>query len=169
MPEDENSIPTFVISDEEFSAAVSPSNVRGRINLRLDQAMQTEIESIADDNRYPLNSVSEVVRYCCLEGLDKLRQWKPGPTLLGVIKSANALLLRDKIQCESIDLLDKLDERVKWYVENRSYDEAIDIVARVRAYFDNMKDEFWAEYMRTEIDQRFLVWMDLIDERRKRS
>lgn len=160
----ENSI---LISDEEFAAAVSPRDLRGRINLRIDQALQGEIENIADDSRYPLNSASEVVRYCCLLGLDKLRQWKPGPTLLGVIRSSSALLLRDKIQCESLELLQRLEERAFWYIEHQSYDEAIDIVAKVRSYFSGIEDEYWSKRMQQEIDDRFIVWMDAIDKAQK--
>lgn|SRR3990167_8053273 len=155
------------ISDEEFAAAVSPSDVRGRINLRLDAAMEREIHDIAEDNRYPLNSVSEVVRYCCLAGLQRLRDWKPGPTLLGNIRSANALMLRDKIQCEAVDLLHRLDERVCWYIQRGSLDEALDIIARVRSYFDNIPDEYWAKHIQEEIDAKCLQWMDAMDAARK--
>src|SRR3990167_4684360 len=113
MPENDTpqDTPQFDIS-EEFQAATSPRDLRGRINLRVEQALQQEIEDIADDARYPLRSVSEVIRYCCLIGLQRLRSWKPAPTLLGQIRTANALLARDKLQCESLELLERMDERI---------------------------------------------------------
>ena len=160
MPED---ISTFEIPDSEFEAAASPGDLKGRLNIRLDSAMQQEIENIRDDGRYPLNSSSEVVRYCCLLGLERLRQWKPAPTLLGRIKTASALVLRDKMQSESIELLNRLDERVEWYIQNAHYDSVLDLVAQVRSYFDDVSDEFWASYIQTEIDKRFIAWMDRID------
>jgi hypothetical protein len=153
------------ISDDEFLAAVSPRDLHGRINLRIEKSLQHEIENIAEDSRYPLNSSSEVVRYCCLYGLERLREWKPGPTLLGNIKAANALMARDKIQCETVDLLARLDERIDWYITNNYFDEAIDLVARVRAYFDSSED-FWASRIRSEIDAKFSGWLDQIDARR---
>ncbi len=164
MSEDTNA--TFTIPDSEFAEAASPRDLKGRINLRIDQALQQEIEDIAEDRRYPLNSSSEVVRYCCLLGLDRLRQWKPAPTLLGQIKAASALVMRDKLQCEALDLLDRLDERINWYVTNGKYEEVIDIVAKVRAYFDQ-SSEFWAVHIRESIDERFANWVTVIDGLRK--
>src|SRR3990167_5093747 len=120
------------ILDNEFNAAVSPADLKGRINLRLDQALQHEIEDIAESKDYPLNSVSEVVRYCCLLGIDRLRQWKPRNTLMGSIKAANALVIQDKLQCETLELLQRLDERMNWYIEKGHYDQSISLVARVR-------------------------------------
>lgn len=157
----------FEIPADEFQAAVSPPDLRGRINLRLEQVLQKEIEDIAEDSSYPLNSVSEVVRYCCLIGLERLRQWVPKPNMLGQIKTATALVIRDKLQCESLDLLQRLDERVDWYIANKFYDEVIDLVAKVRAHFDGFPDDFWATHMQGEIDKRFAIWLDRIDEARK--
>src|SRR3990167_1902987 len=153
----------FDIPHDDFLAAVSPPDLRGRINLRLEQVLQKEIEDVAEDSRYPLNSVSEVVRYCCLVGMEHLRAWKPKPNMLGQIKTATALVIRDKLQCESLDLLTRLDERVDWYIEHGFYDEVIDLVAKVRGYFDGFPDDFWATHIQTEIDKRFAVWMDRID------
>lgn len=155
------------IPDSEFDAAISPPDLKGRINLRIDTALQQEIEDIADDSRYPLNSASEVVRYCCLHGLERLRQWKPSRTLLGSIKAASTLVLRDKIQCASIDLLERLDERVNWYIEREHFDEVIDLCARVKANFDGYPDDFWAAYIQTELDKRFAGYLDRIDAIRK--
>lgn len=160
MPEE---VKQSTIDDADFAAAVSPPDLRGRINLRIDTALQQEIENIAEDRRYPLNSSSEVVRFCCLLGLERLREWQPAPTLLGQIKAASALVTHDKLQCDALDLLEHLDARIGWYVEHSHFDEAIDIVARVRAYFDGMTGEFWAEYIRDEIDKRFVVWMSTMD------
>ena len=160
MSEDINA--TFEIQDSEFHAASSPPDLKGRINLRVDQALQQEIEDIAEDSRYPLNSSSEVVRYCCLLGLERLRQWKPAPTLLGQIKAASALVMRDKLQCDALALLDRMDERIKWYIENGNPDQVIDLVAKVRANFDQSND-FWSAHIRQEIDIRFTRWMDAID------
>ncbi len=164
MSEDTNA--SFTIPDSEFAEATSPRDLKGRINLRIDQALQQEIEDIADDRRYPLNSSSEVVRYCCLLGLERLRQWQPAPSLLGQIKAASALVMRDKLQCDALDLLDRLDERIKWYIENSKFDEVIDIVAKVRANFDQ-SSEFWAVHIRENIDLRFASWMSVIDGLRK--
>ena len=91
----------FDIRDEDLAAALSPPDLKGRINLRIEQRLQQELEDIAEDNDYPLRSVSQVVRYCCMIGLERLREWKPKPTLLGAIKAANALAVRDKIQSET--------------------------------------------------------------------
>ena len=106
----------FEIPADEFQAAVSPPDLRGRINLRLEQVLQKEIEDIAEDSRYPLHSSSEVVRYCCLLGLERLRKWKPAPSLLGQIKAANALVMRDKLQCDAMELLDRMDARIAWFI-----------------------------------------------------
>lgn len=163
----QDNISAFEIPESEFAAAVSPGDLKGRLNIRLDSAMQQEIENIRDDCRYPLHSASEVVRYCCLLGLERLRQWRPAPTLLGRIKAASALIMRDKMQCESLELLNRLDERVEWYIQNAYYDEVLDLVAQVRAYFDDVSDEFWASKIQTEIDSRFVAWMDRIDLLRK--
>ncbi len=165
MPSNEDSEqPKIAIPQEEFNAAVSPSNLRGRINLRLEQALQSEIESIADDVRFPLNSVSEVVRYCCLLGIERLRAWQPEGTLLGSIKAANALMVRDKMQCESLELLQRLDERVDWYISNGFFDRVIDLVGEVRTYFDNQESDFWSVYIQKGIDTRFQAWLDRIDK-----
>ena len=164
MPED--TIQNAQITDEEFAAAAHPPDLRGRINLRIEQALQLEIENIAEDSRYPLNSSSQVVRYCCLVGLDRLRAWQPGETLLGGIKTANALLLRDQIQCETADLMMRMGERVKWYIDHEYYDECIDLVAKVRSYFDGLPEDFWAGRIRQEIDTKFIEWLDIIDAKR---
>ena len=158
--------PTFTISEDDFRAAVSPPDLKGRINLRLEQMLQQEIEDIAEDGRYPLKSISEVVRFCCLLGMQHLRQWKPAPTLLGAIKAANALVIRDKIQCESLDLIDRLGERVRWYCEHKHFDQAISLVAEVRSYFEVLHDEFWKEYTLAEIDKKFAQWNADIDRSR---
>lgn len=167
MPELDHDDSLLEISQEEFLAAASPSDLKGRINLRLDQLLQEEIESIAEDTAYPLKSVSEVVRFCCIDGLQRLRKWKPKTTLLGAIKTANALMMRDKLQCESIEMLTRMDERVDWYVQNGHYEEVIDLVAQVRSYFDDMPNEFWATKIRQDIDERFIQYMDRIDAIRK--
>ena len=159
----------FAITDDEFTAAVSPPDCKGRINLRCEQMLQQEIEDIAEDSRYPLKSASEVVRYCCLLGLQRLRLWKPAPTLLGSIRAANALVLRDKLQCEALDLLQKLDERVEWYIANKHYEEVVDLVAKVRSYFEGLPDEFWGTYIRQEIDTRFIGWLTRIDSEREKE
>lgn len=156
-----------IISEEEIQAAISPPDLQGRINLRVDKALQAEIDDIAEDTRYPFNSASEVVRYCLLAGIPRIREWKPGETLLGNIRAANALVLRDKIQCETLDLLTRLDERINWYIDNAFYDEVIDLVARVRGYFDGFAANFWGEYIQSEIDKKFAAWMDVIDGKTK--
>lgn len=163
MPDEQDSTSTFEIPEEEFAAAVSPLDLKGRINLRIEQALQQEIENLAEDKRYPLNSASEVVRYCCLLGIERLRAWKPAPTLLGSIKAANALVIRDKMQCESLELLDRLDERMSWYLTRGHHDEAIELVARIRGHFDNFTDQFWAQHIQSEIDKRCILWMDQIE------
>ena len=161
MPE--NDIHGIEIPEEEFAAAIAPPDLRGRINLRVESMLQEEIENIAEDTRYPLNSVSEVIRYCCLLGISRLRQWQKAPTLLGAIRTANALVVRDKLQCEAADLLDRMDERINWYVERKFYDEAIDLVGKVRSYFDGLPQDFWSEYIKQEIDNRFIQWLVRID------
>jgi len=170
MPEDNNgqTAPSSTeISDSEWMAAISPPDLKGRINLRIDQALQAEIERIAEDSRYPLNSASEVVRFCCLLGLERIRQWDhPAPTLLGQIKAASAIVLRDKIQCDATQLLDRMDERIAWYIEHHEYDQIIDLVAKVRSYFEESKD-FWADHIKQNIDARFILWMETIDALRK--
>ena len=167
MPEQDvpPDVPQFDI-DEEFQAAASPRDLRGRINFRTEQALQQEIEDIADDSRYPLRSMSEVIRYCCIVGLQRLRLWKPAPTLLGQIRMANALLARDKLQCESLELLERMDERIQWYVAHKHYDEVIELVARVRSYFDGLPAEFWSDHIQQQLDERFIQWMDKIDAER---
>jgi hypothetical protein len=82
---------------------------------------------------------------------------------MGSIKAASALVLRDKMQCETLDLLQKLDERVEWYIERGYTDELINLVAKVRSYFEGFPDEFWSVHIQTEIDERFIKWMDRID------
>lgn len=154
------------IPDEEFAAAVSPSDFKGRLNFRCDEALQREIEQIAEDSRYPLNSPSEVIRYCCLVGMERLRAWQKGPTLLANIKSATALILRDKIQSEVVEMLAQLDDRMRWYIDNGYYDEGIDLVAKIRSYFDGTTN-FWSEYVQRELDERFIKWLDEIDIKRK--
>ena len=155
------------ISDDEFNAAISPLDLKGRINLRLDAALQKELEDVADNNQYPFRSVSEVVRFCCLSGLERLQSWKPHSTLLGRIKAANALVLRDKFQCESVDLVARLEERVEWYIQREFFDEVVTIVAQVRGYFDGFPDDFWAQHMQSEIDSKFVEWSNRIDLLRK--
>lgn len=155
-----------IIPDELFAAAISPPDLKGRINLRIDAALQQEIEDIAEDARYPLCSPSEVVRFCCMRGLEMLRSWYPAPTLLGNIKAANALLLRDKLQCETLDLLGRMNERILWYIEKGYYDEAIELVAKIRSYFDGFHDDFWARHIQDEIDSRVVAWLDAIDAKR---
>ena len=157
------------IQDNEFLAAVSPADLKGRINLRVEYALQKEIEDIAEDTRYPLQSVSEVVRFCCTLGLEKLRQWKPRPTLIGAIKSANALVQRDKIQMDTMDMLVKLDERITWYIQQKAFDEAVSLVAQIRSYFDGIPDDFWKRHILDAIDERFMVWSDRIDAAHKRK
>ena len=162
--EDKNSSePTFTISEEDFRVAVSPPDLKGRINLRLEQMLQQEIEDIAEDVRYPLKSISEVVRFCCLIGLQRLRQWKPAPTLLGSIKAANALLVRDRIQCESLDLINRLDERIRWYISKSEFDEAINLAGQVRSYFEVLENEFWKTYILQEISQKEIGWFAEIE------
>ena len=169
MEEDKNTNePTFTISEEDFRVAVSPPDLKGRVNLRLEQMLQQEIEDIAEDVRYPLKSISEVVRFCCLIGLQHLRQWKPAPTLLGSIKAANALLIRDKIQCDSLDLITRLDERIKWYIGRSEFDEAINLAGQVRSYFEVLENEFWKTYILQEISQKEIGWFESI-ERAKES
>lgn len=158
-----------LISDDEFVAAISPPDLKGRINLRIEAALQQEIEDIAEDYRYPLRSVSEVVRFCCLLGIERLRQWKPLPTLLGAIKAANALCARDRLQCDAMDLMNRVDERVNWYIEHGAFDEAIDFVGKVYSYFDKINDNFWAEYVTKEIDNRFIQWQSRIDTARAKD
>mgnify|MGYP001566326457 CR=1 FL=1 len=166
---DKQDIAQFEIPEDEFAAAVSPPDCKGRINLRCEQMLQQEIEDIAEDSRYPLRSVSEVVRFCCLLGLQRLRQWKPAPTLLGSIRSASALVMRDRMQCEAIDLMSRLEERVNWYIVNRHFDEVVDLVAKVRSYFDGLPSDFWSEYLSREIDSKFAKWLDRIDAERSRK
>lgn len=151
------------IPDEEFAAAASPPDLSGRVSIRCERALQAEIESIAEDSRYPLNSVSQVVRYCCLAGLERLRQWRPKNTIIGQIQAANSLMLRDKLQADALEMLDRLDQRIEWYIQSGFYDEAIDIAGRIAAHFSGLEG-FWAEYVRAEIDKRFDGWMNRIDE-----
>ena len=155
------------ISDEEFAAASSPSDLRGRINLRIEQMLQQEIEDIAEDIRYPLHSVSEVVRFCCLLGIERLHDWKPRKSLLGAIKAANACIVRDRLQCESLELLGKMDTRVNWYIERQAYDEAISFIGQIMAYFEGLENDFWKEHFVTSIDERFKQWYARIEHCRK--
>lgn len=148
----------FEIAEEEFEAAVSPPDLKGRINLRIDQMLQQELEDIAESTDYPLNKVSQVVRYCCLLGLERLRQWKPRPTLLGAIKAANAVVIRDRIQCDALDLMQRVDERVRWYIQHGHYDEAVTFVAQIRSYFEGIDDSFWRKHILKDIDDKFLGW-----------
>ena len=168
MPEHDNlhDAPTFDISEEEFAAATCPPDLKGRINLRLEQMLAQEIEDIAEDSRYPLRSVSEVVRYCCLIGLSRLRQWKPQPTLLGAIKAANAMATRDKIQCDALDLINRMDDRVRWYIEHGEYDEAVTFVGTIRSYFEGIQDDFWKRHILGQIDEKFSQWYQAIEESR---
>jgi len=159
--------PSNLIQSDEFEQAVSPKDLRGRINLRTDKMMQEEIEDIAEDSRYPLNSVSQVVRFCCLLGLERLRLWKPAPTLLGAIKAANQIISRDKMQTEAQDLIQRLGERVEWYLQHKHYDEVLDLVAKVRCSFDNIEGSFWADNIRKEIDLKFEEWLGRIDKLRE--
>lgn len=157
------------ITTEEFAAAVSPRDLRGRINLRIESWLQQEIEQIADDSRFPLHSPSEVVRFCLRDGLMRLRAWNQSPTMLGQLKSAHALMMRDKMQCEAIELLTRLDERVEWYIANGFYDEVLTVAGEVFTHFNisGLSNDFWAKYMRDEIDKRMLVWQERIDTLRK--
>lgn len=169
MDDLKNNEPSFTISEEDFRAAVSPPDVKGRINLRLEQMLEQEIHDISEDNRYPLKSVSEVVRFCCLIGLQHLRQWKPAPTLLGAIKAANALVVRDKIQCESLEMIKRLDERIHWYIEKEEFDEAITLVGQVRSYFEVLSDEFWKSYILKEISEKEVRWFEAIERKKAQS
>lgn len=154
-----------LISEEEFAAAQSPPDLKGRINLRLEQMLQQEIEDIAEDSRYPLKSVSEVVRFCCLIGIERLRDWKPQPTLIGAIKAANALATRDKIQSDAMDLIQRLDERINWYINERAFEEAVSLVAQVRSYFEVLPDDgFWRRHIIEQIDAKFMQWQTSIDK-----
>lgn len=154
------------IEQAEFIAAVSPPDLRGRLNIRVEQLLQKEIEDIAEDSRYPLNSPSAVVRFCLRDGLERLRRWKPGKTLLGQIKAAQEMLLRDKLQCEALELLTRLDERVDWYISNGYYDEVLGLVASVESHFADLPNDFWAKYIRDEIYRRVVLWQSKIDELR---
>lgn len=167
MDDLKNNEPAFTISEEDFRAAVSPPDLKGRINLRLEQMLAQEIEDISEDNRYPLKSISEVVRFCCLIGLQHLRQWKPAPTLLGAIKAANSLVIRDKIQCESLELITRLDERIKWYIEKEEFDEAITLVGQVRSYFEVLNEEFWKTYILKEISEKESCWFEAIERKKE--
>lgn len=158
---------SLVISESEFDAAVSPPDCKGRINLRVEQMLQKELEDIAEDSNYPLDSVSQVVRYCCMVGLERLRQWKPRPTMLGALKAANSLIARDRIQSESMDLVQRMDERVRWYIQRREFDEAITLVATVRAQFESVADTFWKRHIIKEIDTKFQQWYQDIEEAQK--
>lgn len=160
---EENKPDGIAVTEDEFAAAISPPDLKGRINLRVESMLQEEIENIAEDSRYPLNSVSEVIRYCCLLGLSRLRQWKPAPTLIGAIRAANALVVRDKLQCDATDLLERMDERINWYIERGHYDEAIDLVGQVRSHFEGLPKDFWSVYIKDEIDKRFMQWLERID------
>lgn len=160
---------SFQLSDEIIQAAISPPDVQGRINLRLEKALQNEIEDIAEDSRYPFKSVSEVVRFCCHLGMQELRDWKPAPTLLGAIRAASALAVRDKIQCESIDLIQRLEERIRWYIDHKEYDEAITLVGQIRSYFEGLREEFWRNYMIKQIDAKFEQWLQEIDIARNKE
>jgi hypothetical protein len=154
---------TFQGITEELAVAVSPPDLKGRINLRVDAALQEEIESIAEDTRYPLRSVSEVIRFCCISGLQRLREWQPAPTLLGQIKAASALVMRDKLQCESMELMQRLEERVDYYIDKGYYDEVLTLVGKVRSYFDGQEDDFWTQKLRDEIDTKLIEWFEKID------
>ena len=168
----ENSTPaspvtvTIEIPAEEFDAATSPSDLKGRINLRVESALQQEIEDIAENRNYPLRSVSEVVRFCCLMGIDRLRRWKPQSTLMGAIRAGNALAVRDRLQSEAMDLLKRMEERVEWHIANGSYDEAINLTGQIRAHFDAVPDGFWKEHIVNEIDRKFDEWLAVIDSKR---
>ena len=72
-------------------------------------------------------------------------------------------MIRDKLQCEALDLLERLDERVDWYIERRHYDEVITLVATVRSHFDGLPEDFWSTHIQQEIDNRFTVWLTRID------
>lgn len=155
-----------LIREDEFQQATSPSDLKGRINLRVEAALQKELEDIAEDSEYPLRSVSEVVRFCCLDGMQRLRQWKPKPSLLGAIKAANALMARDQIQADAADLVIRLDKRVNWYLERDHIDEALELVAKMRGYFDGVDKSFWSEYILREIDAKISGWFDRIDQKK---
>jgi hypothetical protein len=161
--------PTVDITDEEFEAAVSPPDTKGRINLRIEQMLEEEIHSIAENTEYPLYSASEVVRFCCMHGLDRLRQWKPRPTLLGALKAANALAVRDKLQCDALTMIERLDERMHWYIEHEHFDEAIDFIAKMRSYFDGVRADFWSRYIVEKIDGRFAYWVEAIEQAQKKA
>jgi len=167
MPQFDDVHEQFDIRDEDLAAALSPPDLKGRINLRIEQRLQQELEDIAEDNDYPLRSVSQVVRYCCMIGLERLREWKPKPTLLGAIKAANALAVRDKIQSETTDLMDRLEERVTWHIDNGSYDEAINLVGNVRSHFESVPQDWWRDRSIADIDRKFEEWLTRIDQRRQ--
>jgi hypothetical protein len=63
-------------------------------------------------------------------------------------------------------MLAQLDERMRWYIDNGYYDEGIDLVAKIRSYFDGVTDSFWSEYVQRELDERFIKWLDEIDKRK---
>lgn len=159
--------PTFEIPEEDFWAASAPPDVKGRINIRIEQALQKELEDIAENRNYPLHSMSEVVRFCLLEGIKKLRQWKPQPTLLPAIRAANAIAIRDKIQCEATDVISKMDERIQWYARTGNFDQAIELIGQIRSYFEGVQQTFWSQYMLQQIDAKFEEWLNMIDTARK--
>lgn len=156
--------PSVEISDDEFNSAASPPDVNGRINLRLEKALEQEIHHIAEDSRYPLKSVSQVVRFCCLTGIDRLRKWEPRPTLLGAIRAGSSLAARDKLQCDALDMLDRMDERIKWYVEHGAIDEAMAFAAEVESYFIDVQSTFWSRHIVAEIRKRFSVWYERFED-----
>lgn len=158
---------SHVSIEAEFEAAVSPKNLKGRITCRTDDMMLKELEDIAESSLYPLNSVSEVVRFCCMAGLERIREWKPAPTLLGAIKAANQIISKDKLQCEANDIVTRLSDRVEWYIQNGFYDEAIDLVAKVRTSFAGTESNFWAEQIINQIDLKFVEWCARISLLRK--
>jgi hypothetical protein len=164
--------PSAEISDDEFSSAASPSDTHGRINLRIEKRLEQEIHDIADDTRYPLKSVSQVVRFCCIDGLKRLRKWNPRPTLLGAIHAANALAVRDRMQCDAIEMLDRMDERLEWYVDRREIQEAIILSAEIAHYFEELQDGYWKEYILREIDKRMKGWyarFDMLEQDAKKT
>lgn len=156
--------PSAKIADDEFGMAASPPNVHGRINLRIEKALEEEIHAIAEDSRYPLNSVSQVVRFCCLSGIKRLRMWEPRPTLLSSIRAATALAVRDKIQSEAIELLERMDERVRWYVEHNEVLEAYRLVGEMRDCFRDAADGFWKTHILAEMEKRFQYWQTRLRE-----
>lgn len=162
----DNSPPQIDIPEDDFHAARAPRDLRGRLNLRMEEMMERELRDVAEDPRYPLNTISEVGRFCLLLGMQRLLEWQPRKTMLGSMRAASAVIERDRMQAEAMDLIDRMDERIHWYVEQGEYDEAICLVAEIRSYFDGLIEDFWRRHIVETIDKRFEDWLQLIDRER---